>query len=216
MTTYLLSSPKLSLSHILSLVLQLVVGTVFLLAAARKVSSPRRFTRAITDYRIFPLAVVEALTWLIILAEFSTGFILIVSPYVPGALLFAADAAAAGLFVCFATGMIVNLRRGRAISCGCGTSAAGSDTVISWRRATESVVIALAILASVCVPQFGPARIGSSGIVVAVVTFFCVTLTQLYLAVRRSGLGRMDQKILVERVKRMRRPKEVVMNLEIS
>jgi putative oxidoreductase len=126
--------------------LQLLLGVVFLAAAAPKLRNPSRFAQAIRGYRLIHSGLVGPVAGIVVVLEAFVGMSLVsarglvISVPVAGALL-----------VTFAIAVGLNLRRGNVVPCGCFGSASER---ISARTLTRLglLIFAVAVLA---VFQFG-------------------------------------------------------------
>lgn len=98
----------------LAFALQLALGATFALAATPKLRRPGLFARTVVDYRILPPAVARAAAPVLIAGE-----CLLAVAFLTGTATRAALALAAVMLLVFGTATWVNLRRGRAVPCGC-------------------------------------------------------------------------------------------------
>src|SRR6266508_2723795 len=94
--------------------LQLVLGTVFLVAAVGKLRAPSRSVAAVRGYQLAPSMLSGPLTGALVVVEALVGFSLL-----SGWSLEAGVPAAGGLLLILASAVGINLRRGRAVPCGC-------------------------------------------------------------------------------------------------
>lgn len=118
---------------------QLGLGLLLITAAASKALDMSSFRAAVAGYRLMPASVVPATAAVVVAAESAVGAALVLDAWVREA-----AAAAALLLVTFAAGMVVNLRRGRVIPCGCAGSSRGAR--ISWPLVVRNGLLAAAAL----------------------------------------------------------------------
>lgn len=119
--------------------LQIVLGTVFLVAALGKLRKPSRFAAAIREYELVPSVLSGPLAATLVVVESLVGISLL-----SGWSLDVGLPVAGGLLVIFAVAVGINLRRGRAVPCGCF----GSDTErITPRTLTRLGLLMLAAVA---------------------------------------------------------------------
>lgn len=115
--------------------LQLTTGGMFLFAAILKLPNLQGFQATLGAYAILPKQVIREAALLLVLTEAVVGLLLIVGKAVT-----TASVLALVMIAIFASGVTVNLLRGRSIECGCfGTS---SD-VISARSLVRLGLVAL-------------------------------------------------------------------------
>lgn len=115
------------------------LGTIFLISGIAKLPNLHRFEEAVTRYRVLPAVFTRAVVLVIPPAEAVAGILLLT-----GLELRATAVGVALLLVVFSTAILVNLLRGRRVSCGCfGTL---SQREISWLAVLRN--IALIVVAS--------------------------------------------------------------------
>lgn len=113
-------TPGFGLRGILVLSFRLVLGAMFLYAGIVKIADPAAFAQAVANYRILPLALVNAAAVILPWVEVLAGASLVLGLFLPGGSLLTA-----GLLLIFAVALGFDLWRGIDISCGCfGTSEA--------------------------------------------------------------------------------------------
>ena len=122
----------------------LAIAVLLASAATHKLRAPARFAKQLADYQLLPEALVRPGARVMPLLELTIAFALLVPVSRSWAAL-----TAAGLITLYAAAIGINLRRGRRdIDCGC----AGPDQAQPLRPVLllrNSVLIALALLASV-------------------------------------------------------------------
>jgi uncharacterized membrane protein YphA (DoxX/SURF4 family) len=129
------------------LVLRLVLGIVFLVAAADKVANAEAFARSIANYRLLPVEVVNLVALVLPWLELLVGLMLVV-----GLRVRAAAVIASGLLLVFTVALVSALVRGLDIHCGCFSQTAAER--IGWGRVIEDVLLlAAAVVLVVWTPQ---------------------------------------------------------------
>jgi hypothetical protein len=133
---------ELSLASQIAYALQLVLGVMFLVSASSKLRRPRLFQRIVTNYRLLPREASPFIAGLVIAAE-----AFLAAALLSGELVEPAVALAAVVLTAFSAAIAVNIRRGRAIPCGCFGAA---ETPISWRSLARNafILVALIVLAA--------------------------------------------------------------------
>ncbi len=129
----------------LAYALQLALGVVFAAAAAPKLRHPGAFARTVAGYRLLPRRLVPAAAVALIIVE---SFLAVA--FLSGWLRAIALPLAMLVLVVFASAVIVNLRRGHRIECGCFGS--GGE-----RISARSVIRLFVLLAGVGLLAIGPA-----------------------------------------------------------
>lgn len=125
---------------------RLILGVVFPRSAWGKLGDIGGFARGLAAYQLLPSWAIVPLAWLLPFVELllALGFLL-------GLVLPLAGSVAALLLVVFIAAIVINLRRGRVITCNCHGSA--QQTPISWGLvARNTLLFALAVLLVVCAP----------------------------------------------------------------
>lgn len=119
--------------------LQLAIGGAFATSVVPKLRDPRHFAATVAAYEILPRRLAPAGARLVIAAEAAVAVLLLSGLAFGGGV-----ALALGLLALFAAATWTNLRRGRAIECGCF---GGSGEVISPRSLARIAILAAAALA---------------------------------------------------------------------
>lgn len=125
-------------------VLRTAVGLALLVAGAPKLRDTARFARSVRAYRVLPGPVADAVGRALPFAEVIVGAALVL-----GVATRAASAVAVLMFLAFATGLTINLARGRRdLDCGCfAFGHADPDAArISWFHAGRAAALAVAAL----------------------------------------------------------------------
>lgn len=98
----------------LGVAVQLALGLVFVRSLASKLRRPANFAEVVDGYRLVPARAAPWVAGAVILAE---GFVVVA--LLGGWQVMAGAVAVMALSAVFAIGTAINLRRGRAIDCGC-------------------------------------------------------------------------------------------------
>jgi uncharacterized membrane protein YphA (DoxX/SURF4 family) len=127
--------------RVLQLAARLLIGGVFIVAAAPKIANPEAFAEAIFRYQIVPHSLINVvaigLPWL----ELVIGCLVMVSPRYR-------DAAALWivlLLVAFTISIAFNIHRGIDVACGCFTTDPQASR-IGWWKVAENIGLILAAL----------------------------------------------------------------------
>lgn len=118
----------------LRLLVQLVVGMVFLLSSGSKLTAPRNFFRGVGEYELLPPYLVQPFGVVVILSEAWLAV-----THLTGWLLIFAAPIGFALLTSFVTAVGINLRRGRNVSCHC--FGVQSDETISWRTISRLLLL---------------------------------------------------------------------------
>ncbi len=134
---------------------RLIMGAIFITAAADKILNPAAFARVIFNYQLLPDSLINLSTILLPWLEFILGLALMTGLWLPGAVVLVNV-----LLLTFLGALVFNLRRGLNIHCGCFTSAATGEPATLWYlfRDTAFVLMGGYLLFGV----FFPARIGAT------------------------------------------------------
>jgi uncharacterized membrane protein YphA (DoxX/SURF4 family) len=128
-------------------VVRLVLGALFLWAAATKVPDMAAFAESVANYRLLPAALVPAASAAVIGVEVAAGVLLLTGRLARGAAL-----AAAALLSVFTLGLAQALLRGIDLRCGCF---GGAESATWWTVLRDVVMLAGAVL----VAARGPGRL---------------------------------------------------------
>jgi uncharacterized membrane protein YphA (DoxX/SURF4 family) len=131
-----------SLTMPIVLVARLCLGLVLLTSALSKLADLRGFVQGALAYDLLPPSAMRVLAGLLPPVELVLAIALLLGIAPP-----LAGSATALLLICFTVGLVVNLRRGRAIACHCGGLA--GNRLISWGMAARNtgLILLAAILA---------------------------------------------------------------------
>ena len=128
-------------------------GIVFVEAGLAKLRHRELVPGVVANYRLLSEALVAPVAMLLPPVELGLGLALIASVFLGGALHWVALAAAA-LFLAFALGMAINIRRGRShIDCGCGRSQLRQP--LGWGLVARNVVLAMLVSVHAIAPAQG-------------------------------------------------------------
>lgn len=112
----------------LQIVLRLIIGGIFVYASIDKISNPGEFAKAVKNYDMLPLNLVNFMAIVIPMVELVAGLMLIFGIYVKGS-----AASISILLIVFLIALTQALIRGLDINCGCfslDTTSSKSDIVI--------------------------------------------------------------------------------------
>lgn len=153
--------PAVDATDALVYAIQLALAGVLVFAAASKARDFRGFRETLAAYELLPKRIVAPTTALVIVAESATSAALASGITAPAAI-----AAAGVLFGGFAIAVGVNLRRGRAIPCGCfGDDAMAISGLTLVRLALLLTgVVSLALFAVRGHPLVTPSRLTPGGV----------------------------------------------------
>ncbi|MFO7447205.1 MAG: MauE/DoxX family redox-associated membrane protein [Ignavibacteriaceae bacterium] len=127
---------KILSNKYLILISRIIVGGVFVFAAADKISDPSSFSKAIYNYKLFPDVLVNLFAVIIPWIEIVAGILLIFGIY-------ARENAVIinSLLSMFIIIVIISIFRGLNIDCGCYGTASGS--MVGWQKVGENVLLIL-------------------------------------------------------------------------
>lgn len=125
----------------LQIALRLIIGGLFVYASIDKISNPGEFAKAVKNYDMLPLNLVNFMAIIIPMIELVAGLMLIFGIYVKGS-----AASISILLVVFLIALVQALARGLDINCGCfslDTTSTKSDIVI---RIVEDIFLLIGSL----------------------------------------------------------------------
>ena len=128
---------KLRTHPLLSLVLRIVIASVFIFAGSTKISQPGEFAYAIQSYQIIPSNLTNLLAVILPWLEIFCGLALILGFYVRGSAVILS-----GLTLVFIISISRVLISGLEINCGCY----GDNSPLSSRKLVEDILILLGCL----------------------------------------------------------------------
>lgn len=124
----------------LAFISRLILGIVLLRSAWGKLTDVAGFARGLAAYQLLPAPTIAPLAWLLPLLEGALALAFLLGWVLP-----LAGMVAALLLLTFTVAIVINLRRGRVVSCNCHGSA--QQTPISWGLvARNALLLVLAIL----------------------------------------------------------------------
>lgn len=138
---------QVEVSLALSFVSRLILGIVFLRSARGKIADIASFARGLSAYQLLPTWAIASLAWLLPLLE-----LLLALAFLVGWMLPIISLAAVLLLITFIVAIIINLRRGRTISCNCHGSSA--QTPISWGLVTRNILLVMLALLVIYIAPF--------------------------------------------------------------
>lgn len=103
------------------LAIRIILGFVFIFAAISKVTEPEGFARAITNYKLLPLLLINILAIVLPWVELCAGILLVFGVSVKENSLILS-----GLLFIFIIAIVISLARGLNIDCGCFGTVAGT------------------------------------------------------------------------------------------
>jgi uncharacterized membrane protein YphA (DoxX/SURF4 family) len=137
----------LQAAQIAAVIGRVVLGTLFLLAGARKLRARGDFELALRRYELLPTGWPRPVSWGLPFTEIVVGSLLL-----SGAATSVVAAAEAGLLLVLSGAIGVNLVRGRTFDCGCSVTVA--PRTISWRLVLRNCGLAIgALLVAVASPR---------------------------------------------------------------
>lgn len=111
---------SIDLSKVLSMLIRLILGVIFIVAGAPKILYPTAFAEALFNYQILPDILVNISAIVLPWVEVIVGGMLIVGLWMPGAILIYNT-----LMMTFISALGYNIYRGLDIHCGCFSPASG-------------------------------------------------------------------------------------------
>ena len=107
------------------LTIRIIVGFVFIFAAVSKISEPEEFARAISNYKLLPICLINILAIALPWIEICTGILLVFGISVKEN-----SAILSGLLLVFIIAIAISLARGLNIDCGCFGTTGGTKVGI--------------------------------------------------------------------------------------
>ena len=107
------------------LTIRTIVGFVFIFAAVSKVSEPEEFARAISNYKLLPIYLINILAIVLPWIEICAGILLVFGISVKEN-----SAILSGLLLVFIIAIAISLVRGLNIDCGCFGTTGGTKVGI--------------------------------------------------------------------------------------
>lgn len=128
--------------HGVGLICRIILGALFIYASLDKIANPELFARAVSNYRLLPVNLVNLFSIFLPWVEALCGLLLITGPFTRSGALIAA--AMLGMFV---VAIVLALARGLDIECGCFDTTEG-------RRIGLKLLAEDLVLLAMCVWSF--------------------------------------------------------------
>jgi uncharacterized membrane protein YphA (DoxX/SURF4 family) len=133
----------------LSLAVRLVLGVIFLVAGAEKLTALDPFAHAIANYKIVPLPLINIAALLFVWTEIAIGIFLIAGMLVRGSALVAGT-----MLIVFLIAILSAMARGLEIDCGCFANANGvAGEKVGWPKVWEDVALLAAAVFLIYFPR---------------------------------------------------------------
>jgi uncharacterized membrane protein YphA (DoxX/SURF4 family) len=126
--------------EVLSFLVRMMLGVMFLYAGIIKAMDPAGFALAIYNYHILPGWLVNAAAIALPSIEIMAGISLVLGLWVPGSALIISL-----LLFIFTTALGFNLSRGLDIACGCFSTSASGEHITWWYLLRDSSLLASAL-----------------------------------------------------------------------
>ena len=123
------------------LAIRTLLGFVFIYAAISKASDPEGFARAITNYKLLPIFLINILAIILPWIELCAGILLIF-----GVLVKENSMILGGLLVVFVVAILISLARGLNIDCGCFGTVGGTKVGIQKILENTGLLLSAIIL----------------------------------------------------------------------
>jgi uncharacterized membrane protein YphA (DoxX/SURF4 family) len=147
--TPVVTRQEMPLMQTISLAARLVLGVVFLVAGAEKLTALDQFAHAISNYQLVPVSMVNIAALLFVWTEIAVGVMLIAGAAVRGNAL-----VAGAMLLVFIVAILSAMARGLEIDCGCFVAADGSaGEKVGWPKIFEDVGLLAAALFLVYFPK---------------------------------------------------------------
>jgi len=127
-------------NRFLFILFRIIVGFIFIYAGLDKISNLPEFAKAISNYRLLPVELVNIFAIILPWIEVIAGVLILMGFFIQGGSLIIL-----GLLITFTIAITINLVRGVDISCGCKTPWATSDK-ISLLKLLEEIVYIIMII----------------------------------------------------------------------
>jgi len=121
------------------LALRILLGVVFIYAAISKASDPEGFARAIANYKLLPIFLINILAIILPWIELCAGVLLVF-----GVLAKENSMILGGLLVVFVIAILISLARGLNIDCGCFGTVGG--TKVGIQKILENIGLLLSAI----------------------------------------------------------------------
>lgn len=121
------------------LTLRILLGVVFIYAAISKASDPEGFARAIANYKLLPIFLINILALILPWIELCAGVLLVF-----GFLVKENSMILGGLLAVFVIAILISLARGLNIDCGCFGTVGG--TKVGIQKILENIGLLLSAI----------------------------------------------------------------------
>jgi len=121
------------------LVIRILLGVVFVYAAISKASDPEGFARAIANYKLLPIFLINILAIILPWIELCAGILLIFGVSVKEN-----SMVLGGLLVVFVIAILISLARGLNIDCGCFGTVGG--TKVGIQKVLENIGLLISVI----------------------------------------------------------------------
>jgi uncharacterized membrane protein YphA (DoxX/SURF4 family) len=130
---------------IMVIIVRLILGAVFIYASIDKIAHPAAFAKAIYNYQILPIFLINLTAIILPWLELILGLFLVIGLFREGSVCIVT-----GLLVIFFGAMVFNLARGLDTHCGCfSTNTDGpNNTPMAWYTIRDGVFLLPAIYMS--------------------------------------------------------------------
>lgn len=122
-------------SPVIACVFRIFLGAIFLYAGLIKILDPSGFARNLIAYQVLPPIFISIAAMTLPTVEVLTGINLLLGVWIDGSALLAS-----GLLGIFFVALLLSLIRGLDISCGCFSTAPGTDT-IKWSFLVRDILL---------------------------------------------------------------------------
>lgn len=119
--------------------MRILLGVVFIYAAISKASDPEGFARAIANYKLLPIFLINILALILPWIELCAGILLVF-----GVLVKENSMILGGLLVVFVIAILISLARGLNIDCGCFGTVGG--TKVGIQKILENIGLLLSAI----------------------------------------------------------------------
>ncbi|MCI1255736.1 MAG: methylamine utilization protein [Corynebacterium provencense] len=184
-----------------SAIVSSLLGLTLLVAGLGKFRDPEAHARVVVGYKVMPDPAARVVGRVLPFTETLLGAALLFRVGFPWA-----GYAAALLFVSYATGLVVNLARGRTeLACGCFAFGEEDAPRIGWFHPFRALFFASLGVASALLPAPSSAGVTVAGTAVSLLVTALAFATSSLLAVRRPGHQAVDDYLAPAREELLRR-----------
>lgn len=115
---------------------RLILGAIFITAAADKIFNPAAFAKMIFNYQLLPGFLINLSAIILPWLELALGLSLMIGLWLPGAVVLVNV-----LLLAFLGSLVFNLARGLNIHCGCFSTAATGEPATLWYLFRDSAFL---------------------------------------------------------------------------